>query len=69
MDIVLGTHKKQEVEIAEISLRKLVEYLLAKEVVLKVLDASETTFETLSAAPGAERLITVELGVMWLVGR
>ena len=29
--------------------------------VLKVLDASGTTFKTLSAAPGAERLITVEV--------
>ena len=60
MDIVLGTHKKQEVEIAELSLRKLAEYLRAKEVVLKVLDASGTKFETLSAAFDAERLREVE---------
>ena len=47
-------------EITELSLRKIETSLQVKQVVLKVLDVSGTTFETLLVAPGAERLITME---------
>ena len=60
MDIVLGKLTKKEMEITELSSRKIETSLQVKQVVLKVLDVSGTTFETLSAAPDAERLITLE---------
>ena len=60
MDIVLGKIKKEELEIAKLSLRNIETSLRAKRVVLKVLDASGTKFETLSAALDAEILRTVE---------
>ena len=60
MDIVLGKLTKKEMEITELSSRKIETSLQVKQVVLKVLDVSGTTFETLLAAPDAERLITME---------
>ena len=60
MDIVLGKLKREEMEMAELSLVMIESFLLAKRVVLKVLDASGTKFETLSAAFDAERLREVE---------
>ena len=47
-------------EIAELSSRNIETSLRVRQMVLKVLDASGTTFETLSEAPAAERLRTVE---------
>ena len=52
--------EKEEIEIAELFSRKIDSSLRAKQVVLKKLDASGTIFETLSVAPGAERLRKVE---------
>jgi hypothetical protein len=56
MDIVLGRLEKEDLERVEPSLRKIERSLRAKKVVLKVLDASGTKFETLSAALGAKSL-------------
>ena len=60
MDVVLGKLTKEEMRITELSSRKIETSLRVKQVVLKVLDVSGTTFEALLAAPGAERLITME---------
>ena len=50
IDIVLGKLTMQEMEITELSSRSIETSLQVKQVVLKVLDISGTTFETLSAA-------------------
>ena len=60
MDIVLGKLTKEKMEITELSSRKIETSSRVKQVVLKVSDVSGTTFETLSAALSAERLITME---------
>ena len=60
MDIALGKFSKEEMEITQLSSREIEASLQVNQVVLKVLDASGTTLETLSAAPGAESLITME---------
>lgn len=60
MNIVLVKLNNEGMEIAALSLREIESSLRAKQVVLKMLNASGTTFETLSAPPGAERLGTME---------
>jgi len=59
MDVVLGKFKKEEIEKVEPYLRQIETYVRAKNVVLKVLDASGTKFETISAALDAELLRVV----------
>ena len=66
MDIVLGKLKKEKMEITELSSRKIETSSRVKQVVLKVSDVSGATFETLSAALSAERLITMEERCGWL---
>jgi len=56
MDVVLGKLKKEEMEIVEPSLRRIELSLLAKKVVVEVLDDSGTKYVTLSAVLDAEML-------------
>jgi hypothetical protein len=56
MDIVSGELKKEDMEKLDSSLKRLETSFQAKKIVLKVLNASTTTFETLSVALDAARL-------------